>query len=360
MTSASSDCCKSSPQISTCGCSSDSIEKSSIPALPPINKRGDILCRMNDKFRMNYTVTPGLYSIGTPDESSPVLVTANYHLTCDHLQKAMGKSNVWVLVIDTKGINVWCAAGKGTFGTSELINRIKCTDLEKVVSHKNLILPQLGAPGVSAHEVTKATGFRISYGPVLARDIPAYLKAGNMATDEMRTVKFPLWERLVLAPMELFPALRKFVWVILGIAVIMGIETTGILYNPAVLHSWPIILMGILSVIIGTVFFPILLPFIPFRSFAAKGTLLGTITIAPSALLTNQLYLGNIFLASAIILFFITLISYLSLNFTGCTPFTNISGVKREMKFSVPVYVSMCVISAILLFVFKLQEWGVV
>jgi CO dehydrogenase/acetyl-CoA synthase gamma subunit (corrinoid Fe-S protein) len=96
---------------------------------------------------MNYTVEPGLYSIGDPDESSPVLVTANYRLTCDQLRKAMEKSSVWVLVINTKGINVWCAAGKGTFGTSELINRIKCTGLESIVKHKSLILPQLGAAG---------------------------------------------------------------------------------------------------------------------------------------------------------------------------------------------------------------------
>jgi hypothetical protein len=261
---------------------SKSVSKSTLPILPPIDKRGDILCRMSDTFRMNYTVEPGLYSIGNPDESSPVLVTANYRLTCNHLRKAMENSNVWILVIDTKGINVWCAAGKSTFGTSELINRIKCTSLETRVNHKQLILPQLGAPGVTSHEVTKATGFRIAYGPVLAHDIPAYLKAGNKATDEMRTVTFPLWERFILTPMELLPALRKFLWVILGLAVIMGIQPTGILYNPAVLHSWPVGIMGVLSIIIGTVLFPVLLPIIPFRSFAAKGTLLGIVTIVPS------------------------------------------------------------------------------
>lgn len=360
MTSTSSGCCKPSSQTPTCGCSSGPIEKNTIHALPPIDKHGDILCRMSDKFRMNYTVTPGLYSIGTPVGSSPVLVTSNYRLTCDHLRKTMDKSDVWVLVLDTKGINVWCAAGKGTFGTSELINRIKCTNLETIVRHRNLILPQLGAPGVSAHEVTKATGFKISYGPVLARDIPAYLQAGNKATDDMRTVRFPVWERLILTPMELFPSLRKFIWVILGFAVIMGIQPTGILYNQAVSHSWPVIILGILSVIIGTVIFPVILPIIPFRSFAAKGALLGIVTTTPTLLFVNQIYLGNVFLASAIILFFIMMISYLSLNFTGCTTFTNISGVKREMRFSVPSYISLCVISAVLLLVYKLQEWGVV
>jgi len=104
-----------------CGCNCSSDQKVSILAFPPIDKLGHIMCRISNKFRMNYSVAPGLYAIGNPDESSPVLVTANYRLTCDHLHKAMEKSNVWVLIIDTKGINVWCAAGKGTFGTSELM-----------------------------------------------------------------------------------------------------------------------------------------------------------------------------------------------------------------------------------------------
>jgi hypothetical protein len=39
---------------------------------------------------------------------------------------------------DTKGINVWCAAWKGTFGTEELIRRIETSGLAAVVSHRTL------------------------------------------------------------------------------------------------------------------------------------------------------------------------------------------------------------------------------
>jgi len=352
------DCNK--PETKSCGCSSGSGKKMLIPAIPPVDKWGHIKCRISDKFRMNYAVEPGLYSIGNPGESSPVLVTANYRLACDHLRKAMEKSSAWVLVIDTKGINVWCAAGKGTFGTSELINRINCTKLDTIVKHRSLILPQLGAPGVSAHKVTKATGFSISYGPILANDIPAYLEAGKEATADMRTIKFPLRDRMILTPIEFFAALRKYVWLILGLMVFMGIESSGILIKPAFVNSWPLIISGLISVITGSVLFPVLLPFIPFRSFALKGMILGIIVIIPSLLFYDKIYYGNPFLASASILFNITLISFIALNFTGSTPFTNISGVKREMKFSVPVYISMCIISSILLIIFKLQKWGVV
>jgi hypothetical protein len=69
--------------------------------------------------RRHYMVDPGLYALGRPDEKSPVLVTANYKMSFDRLRRALPGRNAWILVLDTKGINVWCAAGKGTFGTAE-------------------------------------------------------------------------------------------------------------------------------------------------------------------------------------------------------------------------------------------------
>ena len=83
--------------------------------------------------RMRYLVAPGLYRIGQPEADSPVLVTANYKLTVDTVRHSLTGLNVWLLVLDTKGVNVWCAAGKGTFGTEELIRRIQGTRLAGVV-----------------------------------------------------------------------------------------------------------------------------------------------------------------------------------------------------------------------------------
>ena len=84
-------------------------------------------------FRMNYAVTPGLYAVGDPTKDSDVFVTANYKLTFDILRRELKGMNAWILVLDTKSINVWCAAGKGTFGTDELIKRIAEAKLETVV-----------------------------------------------------------------------------------------------------------------------------------------------------------------------------------------------------------------------------------
>ena len=61
--------------------------------------------------RNNYKIEPGIYALGSPDKNSEVLVTANYKLSFDTLRKNLTGLNVWILVLDTKGINVWCAAG---------------------------------------------------------------------------------------------------------------------------------------------------------------------------------------------------------------------------------------------------------
>jgi hypothetical protein len=128
--------------------------------------------------RMSYTVEPRLYAVGGPTPDSPVIVTANYKLTFDTLRAGLAGLDAWVLVLDTKGINVWCAAGKGTFGTAELVRRIKAARLSEIVTHRRVIVPQLGAPGVSAHQVKAQSGFRVVYGPVRAEDIKEFLAAG--------------------------------------------------------------------------------------------------------------------------------------------------------------------------------------
>ena len=153
--------------------------------------------------RMRYAVPPGLYAVGAPGPEAPLLVTANYKLTFDHVRRALAGVDAWALVLDTQGVNVWCAAGKGTFGTEELIGRLEASGAAKVVGHRTLIVPQLGAPGVAAHEVSRRTGFKVVYGPVYARDISAFLKSGLRATPEMRRVGFTLRERLAVTPMEL-------------------------------------------------------------------------------------------------------------------------------------------------------------
>jgi hypothetical protein len=295
--------------------------------------------------RMNYKVNPGIYAVGTPDKESHVLVTANYKLTFDALRKELTGLNAWILVLDTKGINVWCAAGKGTFGTKELINRINKTKLWTIVSHRTLILPQLGAPGVSAHEVTQVTSFIIKYGPVRANDIKQFINSGMKATDEMRSVKFNLKDRLILTPMELVGTFKTSL-MILGVLFLLNLFTAkpfGIIDIYAYAGA----------LIAGCVITPVLLPWIPGRAFSWKGWLMGFLwtlvvislnggVISPSFGILKEL--GYLLVLPSISAFY-------AMNFTGSSTYTSFSGVLKEMRKAVPPTIVTIGIGAVLLLV---------
>ncbi len=186
--------------------------------------------------RMKYSVEPGLYALGNPGRDAPVLVTANYKMSFDRLRQSLPERSAWILVLDTKGINVWCAAGKGTFSTEELLRRIALSALGDVVTHRNLILPQLGAPGVAAHLVKKHSGFKVTYGPIRAKDLPAFLESGMKATPEMRVKTFPFWERLALIPIELVSALKAALILILVLFLLSGFLGRGPFWSSAMEH----------------------------------------------------------------------------------------------------------------------------
>jgi hypothetical protein len=278
---------------------------------------------------MGRIVTPGLYRLGDPDKDSPVFASANYTLSFDALRSALAGRDAWILVLDTKGINVWCAAGKGTFGTGELIRRIAVTGLVDVVAHRRIILPQLGAPGVSAHEVARSSGFSVEYGPVRARDLPAYL-ATRTATQEMRTVRFPLADRLVLCPMELVHVLLPMIAVAAVLYFLAG-PVAG--------------LAAVAAVLAGTVLFPALLPVIPTKDFSMKGFILGTLVAIPfAAAFVLAPGLSGIAQVIAVLVPFLIIpavVAYLALNFTGSTTFTSRTGVKKEIFRYVPAMVLM-------------------
>ena len=293
--------------------------------------------------RMNYTVPCGLYVVGNPDSNSPVLVTANYKLSFDSLRKELSSVSAWILVLDTKGINVWCAAGKGTFGTKELINRIDKVKLSSIVAHRTIILPQLGAPGISAHEVLKRSGFKVSFGPVRASDIKTFIENGIKADTEMRTVKFTLIDRLVLTPIELVAALKPTLTVfgILFISNAIGFGNFGFIDMYAFLGA----------ILAGTVLTPILLPWIPGRAFAFKGWLLGLFWALSINFLNgwpgSPSYGWLVSIAYLLILPAVS--AYLAMNFTGCSTYTSFSGVKREMQIAVPLSIISIALGIVLL-----------
>jgi hypothetical protein len=310
-------------------------------------------------YRMSYAVSPGLYAAGNPTKESDVFVSANYKLSFDVLRRELKGLNAWILVLDTKGINVWCAAGKGTFGTDELIKRIAEAKLDTVVSHRRIILPQLGAVGVSAGELKKKTGFLVSFGPVQAADISTYVRAGYKKTKEMSTMRFSMLDRLILTPMEINPIMKKFPWFAAVVLFIFGLQPSGILFQQAWSGGLPFLLLGLLAVLAGAFLTPVLLPFVPFRSFALKGWTMGIVSMVAVTPFMVSVQ-NSIVLLVAAWLFFPALSSYIALQFTGSTTFTGMSGVKKELKLGVPLYIGAAGMSLVLLIVYKIKEWGLV
>jgi hypothetical protein len=289
--------------------------------------------------RMKYRVMPGLYATGTPDRSSHVFVTANYKLSFDHLRRALDGVDAWILVLDTKGINVWCAAGKGTFSTKEIVRRIRIHHLDKVVDHRKIILPQLGAPGVAAHDVKRMTGFSVIYGPVKAADIKAFIQAGLKATETMRLVTFPLEERLKVIPVDIFYGKYYMLVVPLFFLLFSGFTPGGYSFNLALNSGWRTTVGLFAGYLAGCVLAPVLLPWIPFRRFSLKGLVTGWLT----AIILAFTGIFGTTTPEMICWFLMTggLSSFMAMNFTGSSTFTSLSGVQKEMKTALPVQISM-------------------
>ncbi len=296
--------------------------------------------------RSNYKVKPGLYAIGNPNKNSDVFISANYKLSFDHLRKSLTDINAWILVLDTKGINVWCAAGKGTFGTKELISKINGYSINTLVEHKRIIVPQLGAVGVSAHEVKKDTGFNVKYGPVKASDIKQFISNNYKADKRMRTVFFSFKDRLILTPVEFVGHLKYFIFLLAVVFILSCFKNS--IFN--VDNAWNYFYIPFINLtsayIVGTIITPLLLPFIPTRNFAFKGILLAVI-ISCTFLFLN-LMSESILEIISFYLLNIAIASFTAMNFTGASTFTSLSGVKREMKIAIPIQIIFFVLGLIL------------
>lgn len=294
--------------------------------------------------RYTYTVDPGLYALGEPDDRSPVLVTANYKLTFDALRRSLPGRDAWILALDTRGINVWCAAGKGTFGTDEVVARIAAAGLSLVVGHGTVVLPQLGAPGVSAPEVRRRSGFRVVYGPVLASDLPAFLDAGMRATSDMRRVRFTLRDRLVLVPVEFVGAAGIAGAVALGAAAVAGLGPGWYSLARVVERAPVAIAAAAAALLAGTVLGPALLPWLSGRMFAFKGLQAGLIAAVPLVLLAPS-GTGWPDLIAAVLLV-LAGASFATMNYTGTSTFTSLHGVEKEMAASMPWQIAGAVAAA--------------
>lgn len=323
----------------------DSFLETTVGPVPVVKTRlikpdwwGMVKARVSPTERNNYKIAPGLYALGQPDAESPVLVTANYKLTFDVLRRELEGIAAWILVIDTRGINVWCAAGKKLFSTDEVVRRVKLTGLAKLVNHRRLILPQLSATGVSAHLVKRGCGFEVIWGPINARDLKKFMGNGNNASPEMRRVTFTTWERSVLTPLELTLAFKPLLGFLVAALVISGIGPHIFSFSAAWwrgLNAMAAIITGVLS---GAIVVPVLLPWVPGTAFSLKGAIMGA--LGGLVVVATVWSRAKSIELLALLVLTMVISSFMAMNFTGSTPFTSPTGVEKEMRRAMPWQIS--------------------
>ena len=143
-----------------------------------------------------HATRPGLYPIGRPGPDAPVVCTGNFTLTVRRMKDALAGHDAWLLVADSHGINVWCAAGGGHLTHHSVIAALRAFEVARHVEHRRLVLPQLAATGIERRLVEEATGWKPVWGPARLEDLPGFLARGLKLRRAERTMRFPAWERL--------------------------------------------------------------------------------------------------------------------------------------------------------------------
>ncbi|SRR6266568_283004 len=160
------------------------------------NMKGALFFLFHSMFRhYDFPCECGLIRIGNPGPDSPVFLSGNYIYTVDWLKKVLRGVDCYVLVADSSGSNVWCAAGMNEFSEHDIIDAVNVARLSTLVNHRKLIAPPYAAPGVDVEEVMKETGFRLAWGPAHLIDLPRYIANGFKRTNDMVAVPFNFRDR---------------------------------------------------------------------------------------------------------------------------------------------------------------------
>ena len=144
----------------------------------------------------NFPCELGLHTIGSPDEHSPVFLSGNYTLTVHRLLKRLRSFDCFLIVANSKGSNVWCAAGMNEFNEFDIIDAINVSGIADKVAGRRIIAPPYAAPGVDTKEVQRQTGFRLVWGPTHFDDLPDYIARNFRRTCDMTQASFGLCDRL--------------------------------------------------------------------------------------------------------------------------------------------------------------------
>lgn len=161
-------------------------------------KVGDFLFELfHALFRyFNFPHPLGLIEIGNPGRDAPVFLSGNYILTVRRLIRRLQGEDCFLLVANSRGSNVWCAAGMNEFTEYDVIDAIRVSCLADRVRHRRIIAPVLAATGIDREVLRDKTGFKIQWGPTHLDDLPEYISSGRVRSNAMYQARFGLRDRL--------------------------------------------------------------------------------------------------------------------------------------------------------------------
>ncbi|MHA1618553.1 MAG: methyltransferase domain-containing protein, partial [Promethearchaeota archaeon] len=285
-------------------------------------------------------IEPGIYTSGTPDASSPLLVTANYLYTYIQVHQDLAGKNAWILALDSLGINVWCAARGGNFGNSQLLEAVQATDIISKAKSKLMVLPQLAAGGVKAPELpmrTEKFPYEIMFGPVYSKDLPTYLTdRPDLKPKAMRTIKFGIRERTVAGITHLTFLLRK-IYLIPLLGIMAGALLLDILFNLDAIAQ--ISLNHLFWELLGGMIWANILLILGFqltnftRSFVIKSSFFASLMGISMGLVLSLSHSSWLYGGLASV-FFMWVGFFTTMSLSGYTPLTSV----REIKSEYPLY----------------------
>jgi acetyl-CoA decarbonylase/synthase complex subunit gamma len=121
-------------------------------------------------------VEPKVYSIGEPDENSPVMFTTNFSLTYYTVESDVEASRIpsYILVVDTEGTSVLTAYSGDKLNEKTIADAMAKFGLENIVKHRKLIIP--GYVAILSGKIEEATNWEVLVGPRECSMLPKYLK----------------------------------------------------------------------------------------------------------------------------------------------------------------------------------------
>ncbi|MBI5568335.1 MAG: acetyl-CoA decarbonylase/synthase complex subunit gamma [Desulfomonile tiedjei] len=128
------------------------------------------------------TTEQGIYPIGNPTESSPVLITSNFSLTYFIVSGEVEASRVpsWLLVLNTDGLSVLTAWAAGKFVADLIAPFVKKSGIEEKTKTRKLVIP--GAAAIISGDLEEElSGWEVAIGPREGAHIPAYLRQNYVA-----------------------------------------------------------------------------------------------------------------------------------------------------------------------------------